>query len=452
MDQDVIVIGAGFAGLTAAKKLQEAGKTVCVLEARDRVGGRTKPGTVAGIPIDLGGMWLGPTQTRLAALADRLGVSTYKNPLEGESVWEVDGVMSRSPGEGLDNALEPEELAEFGRLFSEIYAMSEKVDPAAPWAGDFARELDQKTVATWLNEQAENPRVRATFTALVAGVFCAEPQEMSLLWLVHYCKAAGGIAILVSAAEGGAQNFLFDGSVHSVATRLAAELGDSLRLSEPVHTVELVRDDEVVVTTPRRAYRANRAIVALPPALTERIDFEPLLPQRHSALHSRMSMGSVIKVWVAFERPYWREAGLNGMLFSDEAPFSPAFDVSPPGQGLGIISGFFDGNAAIEWSAKSEKARESCVLETIERFLGKPDCRMVDYVENDWTRERWSRGCYGAYAPPGTLTQFGECLRDPVGPLHWAGTETATEWTGYIEGAIESGERAAKEAIAALDG
>lgn len=142
------------------------------------------------------------------------------------------------------------------------------------------------------------------------------------------------------------------------------------------------------------------------------------------------------------------DSGLNGFLFGDDAAFSPAFDVTPPNEGIGVISGFFDGDAAIEWSEKTPAERERRVRDTVAEFLGEPPCRQIDYAENDWTREEWSRGCYGAYAPPGALTHLGTSLRNPVGPLRWAGTETATEWIGYIEGAIQSGERAAAEVLA----
>lgn len=446
---DVVVIGAGFAGLAAARSLAAKGLRVSVLEARDRVGGRTKPGEIAGIPVDLGGMWLGPTQKRLATLAEEMGVETYPNPLDGDAVAEIGGVASRSPGEGVANALEPEEIADFTNLIVALGELSAEIGLDAPWESSVAAELDRVTVETWLLRHSQTEAARRLFRFGVAAVFCAETVEMSMLWLATYAKAGGGLPVLLSAAEGGAQNLLFQGGVHQLAARLASELGDRVRLEEPVESIS-VDGSGATVRTAHGEFVGKRVIVAIPPPMIERIAFDPALPRPAEALHSRMTMGSVIKVWVAFERPYWRDAGLNGVFLSDEAPFSPAFDVTPPDAEVGILSGFFDADSAVEWSQRTEAEREQCVMETITKFLGAPTCKQIGYVDNDWTQEAWSTGCYGAYAPPGTLTRFGTALRRPIGPIHWAGTETATEWTGYIEGALQSGERAASEVEAEL--
>lgn len=446
MTMDVIVIGAGFAGLTAATRLQDAGCAVTVLEARDRVGGRTKAGELAGRTIDLGGMWLGPSQTRLAGLAEKFSVATYVTPLEGMNVMRIAGETSQSSRDGIENAFSEPELAEYGELLMRLATMSEDLDPSRPWAGTEAQSLDQVTVAAWLEANVAAAKMRAVFTSLVAGIFCAEPREISMLWFLTYCKTGGGLFNLLSADVGGAQNLLFDGGVHSLAVKLAESLND-VRLNEPVTQVRRELGG-VTVSTARDTYEASKLIMAVSPALVPRIKFNPPLPRKHAALHARMPMGSVIKAWIAFERPYWRDHGLNGLIFGDDADFSPAFDVTPPGETGGFISGFFDGDRAIDWSDRTAAEREECVLTTVSEFLGKPTCAQIGYAETDWCIEAWSQGCYGGFAPPGALTKLGESLREPVGAIHWAGSETATEWIGYIEGAIQSGERAAEEVLA----
>lgn len=446
---DVIVVGGGFSGLAAARALKAAGRRVVVLEARDRVGGRVKPGRIAGMTIDLGGMWLGPTQTRLADLAKGYGVATYPTFLDGKNMFEVNGVRGNGLGEDSFSALPPADLADFAAMVGELQQLAATLPAQGPWAAAEAEKLDAITFATWLDGAAKTKGGRGVFEMLIPALLCAEPQDVSLLFFLFYLQSAGDLSTLISSGPGGAQNFLFAGGLHQVAARMAGDLGPAVKLNTAVRTIRQDASGVEVICEDGR-YTAPRVIVALPPPLAGRIDYEPLMPHARDALTQRMPMGSCIKVWVAYETPFWRQAGLNGSLFSDAFAFGPAFDVTPPGQPHGLIAGFFDGAHARGWSPRSAEQRRAEVLRLLVAGLGPKAATPIDYVEQDWSTERWSRGCYGAFAPPGVLSAHGAALRAPVGRVHWAGTETAEIWTGYVEGAIRAGERAAAEALAQL--
>lgn len=444
---DTIIIGAGFAGLSAAKALREKGvDNLLVLEARNRVGGRTKPGKIAGLDIDLGGMWLGPTQTRLKQWAEELQVQTYSTPMEGKGCFRINGKSYQGEGEsfdGLFNILEGTDYLSTQRKLKKLLA---PLDCNAPWDHPKAAALDAMTVDQWLTANVRTKRMRTLFHLICFSLFCAEASQMSMLFFLHYVKSGDGLDIMLSSMGDGAQRYLFHGSVHQIARKIGEELGDRLHLSEPVSEVQW-DDDGVAVVTGQGDYQARKTIIAVPATLLHRINFAPALPMQKAAFHNRISMGSAIKYWIAYDRPFWRDQGLNGLIFVDDHPCAPCMDVSPPGQEKGIIAGFFDGNHALDYSDRGMEARRALLVEMLAEHFGEEARNPIDYVDNDWTGEQWSGGCYGAYAPPGLYARYGHVLREPVGPLHWAGTETSAVWTGYIDGAIRSGDRAAEEVM-----
>jgi monoamine oxidase len=440
---DVIVVGAGFAGLAAAKALQAAGVEPVVVEARDRVGGRTCPGSIAGLTIDLGGMWVGPTQTTLDALAREYGVKTYPQYITGKSAIELNGKWHSSEGEDYLALLSLPVKLDVAQLVYRLTALSDSINPESPWTHPKADVFDAMTLQTWLNEHTHTDGAMSFMVSLIRSVFCAEPADLSFLFCLFYLRSGGNLEVLTT-FRNGAQQRLFVGGVHQLSQRMADGLGERVLLNSPVTTIE--QDNEgVTVTCPEATLRAKALILAVAPALAGRINYVPLLPHQRDALTQRMPMGSVIKIWIAYSTPFWRARGFSGLFSSDTAAFGPAFDVTPPGTSAGIIAGFFDARNSVEWSARSSEQRRAEVIRCLTGAFGAEAGSPLEYVEKNWTQERYSLGCYTGTLGPGALTQFGSTLRQRIGRIFFAGTESATIWAGYIEGALRSGARAAAE-------
>lgn len=447
LSTEVVVVGAGLAGLMAARTLVAAGIEALVIEARDRVGGRvyTRP-AADGTPLDLGGQWLGPTQHRLAALARELDITTYKTYDTGNNVQYRDG--QRHVYSGAIPTTDAIASADTIEAMLTLNMMAMRVPLASPWTAASAAEWDAQTVATWIAANVPSPGARALLTLGVQAVFSAEPRDLSLLHFLFYVHSAGGLMDLL-AVTGGAQETRFTGGAQTIASRLAEALGQRVILSSPIHTVAhdsggvRVEGDGGTIT-------ARRAIITLPPTLAGRLRYRPALPGYRDQLTQRVPMGTVYKVQCLYTTPFWRAEGLTGQASSDSGAVRVTFDGSPESGAPGVLLGFVEGDEARHWSRRSPEERRAAVLDCFRRYFGERAANPVEYVEQSWAEEEYTRGCYAGYMPPGVWTTYGEALRAPIGPLHWAGTETATEWNGYMEGALQSGERAAHEVIAAL--
>jgi monoamine oxidase len=445
-DVDVVVIGAGLSGLVAARELARGGASVAVLEARDRVGGRLVRAKLDGAWVDLGGQWIGPGQRRMIALAEELGAATFPTYAAGRKVLDLRGRVSTYAG--TIPSMSPIKLALMQLAISRVDRARKRVDPARPWEAPDAAALDAITLAGWQRLNVPSRDVRDLFDAAVGVVFGADSSELSLLYFLFYANAGEGLMHLVE-IEGGAQQDRFVEGAHGVTLRLAAALGDRVHLSRPVRRVEQDAGG-VTVHADGLTLRARAAVIAVPPALAGRIDYEPALPAARDALTQRFAMGAIIKCVAAYERPFWRDRGLSGEAVSTGGPVAVTFDNSPPDGSRGALVAFVVGGAARAWSARPAHERRREVLSVLSRLFGKEAGDPVDYAELDWSAERWTRGCPVGTLPPGALTQLGASLREPVGRVCFAGTETATEYTGYMEGAVQAGERAAAEAAARL--
>lgn len=442
---DVVIVGAGFAGMMAARSLIRSGKKVVVLEARNRVGGRVKPATLAGHAIDGGGMWVGPTQTRLLETIKEYGLHTRPQFTEGKNILEIDGKRLTADKEASGWA--PETQAECDRVIAELDRMSAQVPLEAPWTMTHAEELDQITVEEWLKSQTRNPAVLRFFESATRSLFTADPYQISFLYFLFYLRSGDSFGGLY-AFEGGAQAFLVNETMHQVAARVATELSAAIQLDAPVTAIRQDADG-IVVVSEKGEWHAGHAIVAVPLPLSVRIRYSPPLPPQRDALAQHMPMGSVIKYWVAYETPFWRKRGLNGLLGSDGPPSSLiACDTSPLEGQPGFLTAFIDAHSALEWSGRPMEERKKMVVDRLVSFLGPEAAHPIDYEDQDWPSDPWSRGCFGASMGPGVMTTLGKFIREPHGRIHWAGTETSTRWMGYIDGAIRSGERAAEEILA----
>ncbi len=443
---DVLVIGAGLAGLTAASHLVASGLEVQVLEARDRVGGRTFTRRIHGETIDVGGQWIGPGQERMIALVQELGITTFPTPGTGRHVLDEAGTVSTYSG--TVPRLSPLTLLRTQAALSWVEHLVSKVPAGSPWTAEGAEELDSTTVAAWMQAHGLGGRTLSLLQPALRTVFGAEAGELSMLHLLTYASSAGDFRRLIEVKDGFQQDRLIGGA-QQISEALADRVGrERLHLSNPVTRIERDRDG-CLVHTRSEAFRARRVIVAVPLALTSRIAFDPPLPPAREHLHQRCPMGATVKVFFSYEEAFWREKGLSGEAVSTAGPISVTFDNTAPG-GKPQLLAFVTGAPARTWSQRDPDERIALLVDDLVRWFGE-EARHPSWVhEIDWSTEAWSGGCPISTFPPGTWTQVGTALREPVGRIHWAGTETAKVCTGFMEGAIASGERVAQEVVSAM--
>ncbi|WP_406353015.1 flavin monoamine oxidase family protein [Streptomyces sp. NBC_00658] len=457
-EADVAVVGGGLAGLTAARDLVAAGKTVVVLEARDRVGGRVVNLKLAnGGVTEGGGEFIGPTQDRIKALADDLGVATFATYNTGKNVLYKDGKRTPYATDGLLGSVPPVDLAGLANaaaLQAMLDDMATKVPVDAPWTAEKAVEWDQQTFETWLKANAIIPSAKFLLDVACTSVFSAKPRELSLLYVLFYIASAGnasnpGTLERLTETANGAQETRFVGGSHQVPVKLAATLGDRVVLNAPVRSITL-SGGRYTVTADGVTVSARRVVVALPPPLASRISYDPLLPADRDQLSQRMPMGSVGKAVAVYDTPFWRADGLNGQVVSDTGAVRSTFDNSPQDASYGALMGFIEADEMRAFDSVPADEVKAAVLKDYVTYFGDKAKSPTSFVLQRWDNEGFSRGGPVAYAPPGVLTQYGPALRRPTGGIHWAGTETSTYWNGYMDGAVRSGERVAKEILAAL--
>ncbi|GAB3254990.1 flavin monoamine oxidase family protein [Arthrobacter pigmenti] len=447
IERDVVIIGAGASGLTAAHELRKAGHSVAVLEARDRVGGRLWTDNIDGAMLELGGQWVSPDQDALIGMLDELGLETYSRYRDGDSIYvDEAGEKTRFTGDIFPVAAETAGIME--SLISRLDALAAAVGAEEPWKHPDAAELDRISFSGWLEQQTDDRIARDNIAMFVAGAMLTKPAHaFSLLQAVLMAASAGSFSNLVDA------DFILDkrvvGGLQQVPLQLAERLGDDVHLSTPVRTLRW-DDDGVTAAADGVTVRAKHAVMAVPPNLISRVNFDPPLPRLQQQMHQHLSLGLVIKVHAVYARPFWREDGLSGTCFSPYQVVQEAYDNTNYGDSRGTLVGFVSDEDADGVFALSPEARKRKILESLASYFGDQALAPEVYYESDWGTEEWTRGAYAASFDLGGLSRYGDSLRDPVGRIHFSCSDIAGAGFQHVDGAIRMGRRTA-QAITAVD-
>ena len=441
---DVAVVGAGLAGLNAATAIRDAGRSVIVLEARHRVGGRNLdhrlgPGKVA----ELGGQWAGPGQDVVLGLAKELGVDTFPTYSQGKSVYYSNGQVQTYSGDIPPAG--PASLVELEAAILEFNRMAASVPAGAPWKAPNAGSWDQETCATWIVQNLHTAEARNLAELAIRGIYGEEAKQISFLDLLQAISGVGGD---FNTLIGSAQSIRFVGGPQQLSEKLAHRLGRVVHLGVAVRAIEL--GPPATVHSDRESFRARRVIVAIPKTLTGRITFSPPLPPGLDQLLQRQPNGSVVKVNAIYRRPFWRARGLNGAATSEVGPIRITYDNSPPDGKPGVLVGFMEGDDSRMFYGVSPARRRRAALACFARYFGDQALHPIGYVDMAWAQEEFTRGAYGSFNPPGVLTALHDPITEPVGPLHYASSDASPQWPGYMDGAIRSGRRAAAQVLASL--
>lgn len=446
INRDVVIIGAGAAGLTAANELKKAGLSVAVLEARDRVGGRLWTDEIDGAMLEIGGQWVSPDQDALIETVAELGLDTFSRYREGDSVYVgPDGEATRFTGDMFPVSSETERA--IAEITERLDAMVAEIDPDRPCAHEKAAEWDRISWDAWLRTQTDDDEAVRNLAFATGSAMLTKPTHtFSLLQSLLMAASAGSYSHLVDA------DFILDkrvvGGLQQVPLLLAERLGDDVHLGQPVRTLEWDPSDGVTATADGITVRARSAVLALAPVLYNRVSFVPPMPRLQHQMHQHLSMGFVIKVHAVYDTPFWRDKGLSGTAFSPYELVHEAYDNTNHGDERGTLVGFVSDQNADDLFRLDAEERKERILESLSHYYGPEAKSPVVYYESDWGTEEWTRGAYAASFDMGGLHRYGADLRTPVGPIRFACSDLAGAGYQHVDGAIRMGRLAAADIIA----
>ncbi|HWT34335.1 MAG TPA: NAD(P)/FAD-dependent oxidoreductase [Microbacterium sp.] len=453
IERDVVIIGAGPSGLNAARRLTNAGKSVAVLEARDRVGGRTWSDVRDGGWFEIGGQWISPDQTALLALVDELGKQTYSRYRDGESIYVgADGSTTRFTS---DLPVSAETNAEIDRIAAILDGYATEIGATEPWAHAKAEELDKISFIEWLHRHSDDEEAVENIAMWIAGGMLTKPSyAFSTLQAVLMSASAGSFSNLLD------DHFILDkrvvGGMQSVSIAIAEQLGDGVVfLNSPVRTLEWTDNGPgapgaVTAIADGITVRAQHAIVAVPPNLYHRISYDPPLPRMQMVAHQHVSMGLVIKVHATYATPFWRDKGLAGTVYDHSGLVQEVYDNTNHGEERGTLVGFIsDVKAEAMWGLGDED-RKRAVLEGIAKSLGDEALEPESFYLSDWGSEEWTRGAYATSYDLGGLHRWGALQNRPVGPIYFASSDIAGEGYQHVDGAVRIGTATAERILDAV--
>lgn len=444
---DFAVVGAGLGGIRTALALRDSGASVTVFEARERVGGRvfSAPPAAGGtdgppLALDLGAQWVGPGQTEILQLIEELDLHTVPTGAPGRALWGLAGTLRQ--GRAVLPPLPPLALAEVLVAAARVVSMSKRIPQDSPWRAPKARPWDRISAGDWIRRNLHTPAARDFARICITGNMAVEPRETSMLGLLFDLRSIGPARSL-----GTAEALRLHEGAHEIARRLAERLGDRIRFADPVRAITQDADG-VTVASDGGALRCRRVAVSVPPPLASQIAYTPALPDARATLLASLPMGASVKFHAVYRHPFWRARGLSGQVWTADGTVSLTYDNSPDdGTGRGVLVGLVVADEARRLGALGAQQREQEILASLARFFGPDAGAPTALVVQDWGAEQWTGGCYAAHFPPGVWTAQGSAFRAPCGRIHWAGTETASEWHGYMEGALRSGRRVAEEML-----
>jgi monoamine oxidase len=444
----VIIIGGGFSGIAAAKKLHQAGVSFLVLEARERLGGRVYTKRFdKDYYLDFGGQWIGPTQDRMYELCAEHGVSYFETYNTGKNILDLEGKLKTY--RGTIPKLDIFSLLNLDWVIRKLEKLARQIDPKAPWTHPKAKEFDCQTLDQFLRKTS---KTKACYQVIRVGcetIFACDPHEISLLHALFYIRSGTSLECLIN-VEGGAQQHRIKGGMQTLVEAMAQPFLEKIFFQSPVKEISY-SPNGVNILGEDFSLSASKVILAVPPPLLAEIHFSPALPPAKTALLQNYPMGRVAKCFMIYEKPFWRDLGFSGQSVSDEnTPFQTLYDCSPADASKGILMGFVVGSRADRFFALERGTRHQEMTAVSSKYFGEKAKESIAYEEFTMTDETWSRGCYAGLMREKAWTESKDAYRQSLPPLYFAGTEAAVKWHGYIEGAVLSGENAASEVIKSL--